>query len=80
MSGGGARAAAVPRFERAVRCLLAIQRGEAVGVVWMVDKFGMSLAQAKRDMLELERVLPVTRHQLVKNGCSFLMLAPSRTR
>lgn len=29
MSGGGARAAKVPRFERAVLCLLAIQRGEA---------------------------------------------------
>jgi hypothetical protein len=71
--------AKIPRFERAVRCLLAIQRGEAVGVVWMMEKLGLSRAQAKRDMLELETVLPVTRHKVVKNGRSFLMLA-GRTR
>ena len=38
------------RFERAVRCVLAIQRGEAVSVPWMRSKLGISLAQAKRDM------------------------------
>lgn len=51
----------IPRFERAIRCLLAIQRGEAVGVEWMMDKLRVSAAQAKRDMLDLERVLPVIR-------------------
>lgn len=51
----------LPRFERAVRCVLALQRGERVTVQWMVATLGVSRAQAKRDMLELERVLPVER-------------------
>jgi hypothetical protein len=71
---GGWPTAKIPRFERAVLCLLAIQRGEAVSVVWMMSKLGLSRAQATRDMLELERVLPVRRHKVVKNGRSFLML------
>jgi predicted DNA-binding transcriptional regulator YafY len=51
----------MPSFERAIRCLLAIQRGERVTVYWMINNLGISLAQAKRDMDELERVLPVRR-------------------
>lgn len=57
------RLAEMPRFERAIRCLLAIQRGEAVGVNWMMNNLGLSLAQAKRDMVELERVLPLRRER-----------------
>lgn len=63
----------MPRFERAILCLLAIQRREAVSVVWMMDKFGISIAQAKRDMLELERLLPVTR--VLRDRRSVLVLA-----
>lgn len=48
-------------FERALRLLLAIQRGEPVSAAWMVERFAISRSQAKRDMLELERVLPVLR-------------------
>jgi hypothetical protein len=51
----------LPRFERAIRCLLAIQRGEQVSAMWMVEKLGISYPQAKRDMLELECALPLRR-------------------
>lgn len=63
----------MPRFERAILCLLAIQRREAVSVAWMMDKFGISIAQAKRDMLELERLLPVTR--VLRDRRAVLVLA-----
>lgn len=42
----------------------------------MMEKLHLSKAQATKDMLELERVLPVSRHKVVKNGRSFLMLIP----
>ncbi len=52
------------RFERAIRCLMALQRGDPVSATWMVERFGISFPQAKRDVLELERVLPVRRVKL----------------
>lgn len=55
--------AELPRFERAIRVALAIQRGEAIGVHWLMEKLGLSLAQAKRDLLEIERCLPVRRER-----------------
>ena len=48
-------------YERALRCVLAIHRGEPVSVPWMKDKLGLSSAQAKRDMNKLERLLPAKR-------------------
>lgn len=67
----------MPRFERAILCLLAIQRREAVCVNWMMSKFGISIAQAKRDMTELERLLPVRREKREYDGRlhSILVLA-----
>ena len=51
------------RFERAIRCLLAVQHGKPVSVPRMVQEFGISLALAKRDMAELERLLPLNRER-----------------
>lgn len=53
----------MPRYEKALRCILALQRGEPVGVHWMIEHLRISRAQAKRDMLELERVLPLARER-----------------
>ncbi len=40
----------------------------------MMDKLGISLAQAKRDMVELERVLPVMRCRLATGRSALVML------
>lgn len=53
----------IPRFERAVRCTLALQSGQVINAPWLVATFRLSLAQAKRDLEELERVLPVVRER-----------------
>ena len=46
---------------RAIGYVLALQRGVAVSVPWIKSEFGISQAQAKRDFLDLERLLPVER-------------------
>jgi DeoR/GlpR family transcriptional regulator of sugar metabolism len=51
----------LPRFERAVRCLLHLQAGGSITRRWLMDHLGLSCAQAKRDLNEIERVLPVHR-------------------
>lgn len=66
------------RFERAIRYLQAIQRGEPVSVLWMVERFGISKPTAKRDMVELERVLPLTSERRIThhNGYERAVLVP----
>jgi hypothetical protein len=48
---------------RAIQYAFALQKKEPVSVPWMVEKFGISLAQAKRDLVELECLLPVRREK-----------------
>jgi len=51
----------VARAERFVRCTLALQNGAVVTAGYLMEHFGVSAAQAKRDLNEIERLLPVHR-------------------
>lgn len=57
----------VGRFERAIRCAARLYAGLPIDRRWLVEAFGMSSAQAKRDLDEMERVLPVMRERGVLN-------------
>ena len=47
-----------PPYERAVRSVLAAQRGVEVTTQWLREHFGVSPAQAKRDLRMLEDHVP----------------------
>lgn len=70
------KGAEMPRFERAVRAAIALHRGCAISVYWMMDNFRLSIAQAKRDMLELERVMAVRRERRA-DGRTYLVAMPA---